>query len=282
VATETAWAAKLSRAQRHVDSLRDVVAAYVAEQPVVLVPEATDDSAVTAYRVKYGAPIPAEVALVCGDALHNIRSALDSLVFAMVCSSAGRPLTQPEKKASYFPMSKDSAKFDSTVRDSLALRLLAEPAVEALRVHQPWYLTERGVEGLTRDELATVRRRDVADWWVSRLAALSNIDKHRRLTMAAWWPDLLYWTSSGDTRRHLRLGDGTVEDGSVLCYMVGHDPAGSDLRSEFVLVLADDPAHKPTSREYSPRSCVNLLQAWCTNAQHLVHAVEGRLADGPV
>ncbi len=279
-AGESAWAAKLRRAQDHADVLQELVNAYLATEPVSLVPEATDDPAVTAYRLRYRAPVPTDVALLCGDVLHNIRSALDSLVFAMVSTAAGRPLTSAEERASYFPRSTDGAQFDSLVRGSAALRLLDGQAVEALRVHQPWYLTERAIEGLSSEELAIVRTRDIATWWVSRMAVLSNIDKHRRLAVAAWWPDLLFWTSNGDTQRRLLPGDGTLKDGSVLCRMVGHDPGGSDLRSEFVLVLVDDPAHAPGESGYSPRSCVSLLRWWCTTARSMTHALEVRWTNG--
>lgn len=275
--SQTAWSAKLDRAQEHVEALRESVAGYAASEPVQLLPEPTDDPNVTAYRLKYRSPVPDRVALICGDLLHNLRSALDSLVFAMAINAVARPLTVDEEKASYFPISKDATDFDRKVRKSAALRLLQEPALTALRVHQPWYLTERGVEGLTAEDLAIVRARDVSTWWVTRLHALNVIDKHRRLAVAAWWPDLLYWTGSTDSERHLRPGDGTLEDNSVLCYMVGDDPKGSDLRHEFQLVLTDDPSHQPSDRNYSPRSCVDVLGGWLVNARYLVHAVEQRL-----
>lgn len=277
MAHQAAWSVKLDRAQEHIETLRVLVAQYSASEPVQLIPESTEDPSITAYRLKFRSPVPDRVAPICGDVLHNLRSALDSLVFAMATEAASRRLSTDEEKESFFPISKDSQDFDRKVRRSAALRLLSEPAKAALRVHQPWYLTERGVEGLSTQELAIVRARDVDEWWVSRLHGLNIIDKHRRLAVAAWWPDLLYWTGSSSSTRHLRPGDGTLEDDSVLCYMVGDDPDGSDLQHEFQLVLKDDPSHSPADRDYSPRSCVDLLQAWWTNAGYLVRAVEQRV-----
>jgi hypothetical protein len=56
-----------------------------------------------------------------------------------------------------------------------------------------------------------------------RLTQLSNLDKHRRLTLMAWWPDLVYWMSNGPSQRRWLGGDGTFADGSVLGYMAGQD-----------------------------------------------------------
>jgi hypothetical protein len=49
------------------------------------------------------------------------------------------------------------------------------------------------------------------------------------------------------------------------------------MQHEFQLVLTDDPSHSPADRDYSPRSCVDLLQAWWANARYLVRAVEQRV-----
>jgi hypothetical protein len=96
-----------------------------------------------------------------------------------------------------------------------------------------------------------------------RLAHLSNLDKHRRLTVLAWWPDLVYWMSDGPSNRRWLGGDGTFRDGSVLGYMVGKDPGADDrVFHEFNLVLADDPVHDPTDLSGNAEDVVAMLNGW--------------------
>ncbi len=96
-----------------------------------------------------------------------------------------------------------------------------------------------------------------------RLAHLSNLDKHRRLTVLAWWPDLVYWMSNGPSNRRWVGGDGTFTDGSVLGYMIGKDvDAGDRLFHEFNLVLADDPVHDAGDPSSSTEDVVAMLNRW--------------------
>jgi hypothetical protein len=69
---------------------------------------------------------------------------------------------------------------------------------------------------------------------VTRLDAVWNIDKHRRLAGTAWWPDIIYWGSNGESHRKASRGDGTVADGSILLYIDGSDEGqGDELSYEF-------------------------------------------------
>lgn len=80
------------------------------------------------------------------------------------------------------------------------------------------------------------------------------------------------WGSSEAGTRRLLRGDGTLADGSILCYLEGTDDAGTDLQHEFALVLTDDLAHRPREQGYSPQDCVEAMRqfhqrVWTTVTQ---------------
>ena len=63
------------------------------DEPFRIEEEPTDQPEKLAARLRLLQPIPAEIPLIVGDILHNLRSALDSLVYELTTQAAGRPLT---------------------------------------------------------------------------------------------------------------------------------------------------------------------------------------------
>ncbi|MCH8172872.1 MAG: hypothetical protein IIA70_06135 [Proteobacteria bacterium] len=58
--------------------------------------------------------IPPEFGLIIGDAVHNLRTALDHLVFSIVC-------IKDEKSLAHFPIGDDSKKFKASLKRNLEL-----------------------------------------------------------------------------------------------------------------------------------------------------------------
>ena len=67
---------KLNRSQQHLNELQTKCDDYISSGSfnVVCNEEANDD---LVYRVKIQNPVPLELSAIVGDAVHNIRSALD-------------------------------------------------------------------------------------------------------------------------------------------------------------------------------------------------------------
>lgn len=58
--------------------------------------------------------IPPEFGLIIGDAIHNLRTALDHLVFAIVCK-------KDKNSLAHFPIGNDSKKFKASLKKNLEL-----------------------------------------------------------------------------------------------------------------------------------------------------------------
>lgn len=190
---ETAWWAKHQHAQDHATRLRDVCAEYQSTKPLEVRPESTDVPGQSAYRFHQSAPIPVAISLIVGDLVHCLRSWLDSLVFGIVGDSLGRDMTEDEEKACQFPICSSPKDFNKFFTKS-RVQIMDDRVRCALHGVQPFYwlenmkmLSVEGTNAITYEEDSRFRP-------LTTIGHLSNIDKHRRLTVAAWWPRLIYWT----------------------------------------------------------------------------------------
>jgi hypothetical protein len=77
----SAWA-KIRRARRHLDELETVESAFMSDAHVELVLSDTGEGVLVAAKVSES--VPAELPLIVGDCVHNLRSALDHVVFEAV------------------------------------------------------------------------------------------------------------------------------------------------------------------------------------------------------
>ncbi len=88
---------KMDRAQEHLDRLDDEIRPWRTSKPYRLVRE-RHEVPVTEFRakVRINPPIPKPVPLLIGDAVHNMRSALDHLANALVIQNGKIPNTSTE------------------------------------------------------------------------------------------------------------------------------------------------------------------------------------------
>lgn len=264
----SAWWAKAERANFHLFSLHNLVTEFRASEPYRVIVQPTDAHGRTAYRLRIHQPMPVEISTTVGDVLHNLRSALDSLAYEIARRGLDRPMTTEEEQACAFPIRDTPESFDKFFDDfsknewtKLRCSLYPPEARTALRSVQPFSIHEEAIrQGVkvsgTCKELS--RGNDL-----HRLAYLSNLDKHRRLTVVAWWPNIVYWMSNGPSKRRWLGGDGTFTDGSILGYMVGKDvDMDHEVFHVFNLVLSDDPAHNANDLTTNTQDMVAMLAGW--------------------
>jgi hypothetical protein len=153
------WA-KIKRAKKHIADLDTVIKSFDNSKPHRI---DTKDDPQTGQKVFYlaeTAEIPIDVALIAGDALHNMRSALDHLTMQLHLAGKFRPTIDVDKIE--FPFWKDSAKykagFDGVIKGSVKG---VKDAIDALKPYPGG-----------NDDLWAIYHLDI-------------IDKHRLLLAAA-------------------------------------------------------------------------------------------------
>lgn len=250
---EAPWWAKLRRARNHISEVQQRISELQQAQPWSIQREPTGPDGWT-YRFKIHRPIPVDLSAAVGDAVANMRAALDYIAYELARHHVST-MTDSEEAATEFPICKDRAAFDqffTTGRKArLRSKLYGEAERNALQCVQPFALTDEmramGVEP------ATDPNTDLLTDHAHGLNALWNIDKHRRLPGLAWAVDGPVWFSGDATgcqwRQHAREL-GPLHDGTVLGELHGPSPSATPpLEPNFTidLVLTDDPSPYPSS-----------------------------------
>jgi len=241
-----AWWAKLNHAKKHRDELQAAYSAYRALDPVQAVAEPMNDNGEVPYRLLVSAEVPLEISLLIGDILHDLRSALDSIMFAMVTNEATRKLTDEEKQACQLPICESPAKFKKFCRSRTMTPLLSQRLRDVLRTVQPFYWTEQAKRhGAAQGEAYADSSRLEVRWAIQHL---NNIDKHRQLAGASWSPDIIDWmTDEPDHVQTWRRSGASYTPGAIVGYaMTDGTTTPEEVVHDFNLVLTDLPEH-PTA-----------------------------------
>jgi hypothetical protein len=141
---------KISRARKHIDELEVAVANYLALNPVQIVVEqwkAQIPWPTDAWTARIRKPVPPEFGLMIGDAVHNLRTALDLCANDLVRSKG------KSTKGVYFPFADSKDGLDEMIKRKNFNR--AGPvAVEALKFCAPYRGGNIGLRSLHELDIA--------------------------------------------------------------------------------------------------------------------------------
>jgi len=177
---------KLDRASKHIGDLGEATKTWLETDAYRFVPETNPQTGRTVINAHISKPPTPSIALNLGDTVHNLRSALDHLVFELVAASY-RPRLVPRRieKASEFPI------FPHTKGNELGVDLFhcvnkktGEPVpssgLHKLRGLDPGAI--EAIEGIQPYHRGPAYAEDPL--WV--IHELDRIDKHRRLNLTAY------------------------------------------------------------------------------------------------
>jgi hypothetical protein len=151
---------KIFRATQHFDSVKSELREYFQSNPGKMIrqPHSREDEAI--FRLITDDPSPARFGLIIGDALQNLRSSLDYLVWELVLAAN----VQPNEK-NMFPICSTIERFDDQVRRG-RLNGVSPDAVTEIQSLQPYHLGK-----------------DFAKSILWAIDELTNINKHRRILL---------------------------------------------------------------------------------------------------
>jgi hypothetical protein len=145
---------KLERARHHLEDARAVLGAYSVGDEILR--EIHPDSGMLMLKARIP-PLPDAIALTIGDCVHNLRSALDHLIWQLVLANRKIP-----HRSNMFPICRTSEEFEKRINQN-RLKGVYPNAQKAIERLQPY---------TTGDDILQV----VSD--------LDNADKHRTLLVA--------------------------------------------------------------------------------------------------
>ena len=157
---------KLKRADKHLAFLDNALRALVGDEERPIVGQFDANTSEYVLRVDVDPP-PEDWGTIVGEFAHNLRSALDNLVWQLALVGGGTP-----NQSTQFPIFEDEAEWNSGKRRAQT-RALAPHHVARLKPTQPFHLGDQAVLHP-----------------LSILGHLNNLDKHRALHVGfVWIPD---------------------------------------------------------------------------------------------
>jgi hypothetical protein len=171
--------AKLAHAIEHINILKaeidDIGAPDSTSIPLRRAYEAADGAVV--YRIDRVIRVPEHWSLIVGDAIHDLRSALDHLMWQLAIIHLGRVPTSREAPHIQFPEVRRSRDFTN----HRYLRYTDASDMDRIKPFQPY-------KRLNRGQLHPL----------PKLVKLSNVDKHRRIHLLVTVPQNASFTNRPD------------------------------------------------------------------------------------
>jgi hypothetical protein len=107
---------KVTRSRKHVDELEASVATFLRRKPYQVATKREPGTRRLIYFVSRVDEVPLEIAVAAGDALQNLRSALDHLAYRLVLLRTGGAVPMSHV---YFPIAESLAKYDQIKKNYL-------------------------------------------------------------------------------------------------------------------------------------------------------------------
>lgn len=241
---DAAWYAKAQRARKHIGEIRAMATEFYAARPYRINVEETDGPLKIALRFRVLTPVPVDMLTAIGDALHNMRSSLDSVAYELARRHLGGTMAENQKAATAFPLREDREAFDEFLARRSQRDLYGKHEQNALRSVQPFAIRERAAEHGV--DLRTSAQTEYMINPLVRLSQLNNRDKHRYLPLLKWYLEFLYLGGDlPETRFALRMHQ-FLKDGDLIGHIEFDEPVqnlGSLIHADVRLAFADDPGY---------------------------------------
>jgi hypothetical protein len=215
---------KFGRATRHFAEVSDLLAAYRNPEPYSIRREQNPATGLSFWITLNRRP-PDDVALAAGDCIHNLRSALDHIVYELSCHAVGQHVADTA-----FPILANPLRWKSISGQQLR----AVPAAARKRIEELQPFQGLDARYWTRERLLQVHELDIAD-------------KHRNLNLAvANVPDIgVLYGHDGPQLKVINVFKGRLSEG-IETLLLRFDPS-VDLAAKVVpytfvdVVFADEP-----------------------------------------
>jgi hypothetical protein len=163
---------KLGRAAEHIATVRTLVNAWL-EGPDLKIEQIRGADDHTEARVRLRGSPPPGIAIVVGEAVHSLRSALDNAVYASARAAAGGTLDEKTERALEFAVVGPGTQVDFDAAANWKLSGVPDAVCMVVEDDQPYrWTTEEHPDGYRFHPV----------WLVHDL---DRIDKHRRLALTA-------------------------------------------------------------------------------------------------
>lgn len=145
---------KVERAKKHIGDLQAAFESFIQSHPHEFITENDPQTGILTVEVRFREPVPPTLALILGDAIHNLRTALDHAMWELIGIDGGTPDRQTA-----FPFSKNRKDYEA------ACKGIKTPCADTKR----FFMTLQACPSGAGEKLYA-------------LSLLDNAEKHKMLT----------------------------------------------------------------------------------------------------
>jgi hypothetical protein len=229
---------KLDRALQHLQSLEDEMLRWLGRNPYRLIYEFDRERNKKLIRIEVLSPPPSGLRVIIGDILHNLRSALDTLVHELAVAYIGiDPLPEAFARRLEFPIFGDRTMKPHECRTKIGgIHPDAQAIIKEL---QPYHRAE----DFARDPL----------WLLHRL---SNLDPHLTLfrpeSISSWTTGQIILSEG------IEHEFGPIEDSNVVTRYPHLDDTGAEINVQFHYTFSVGFSQKPPNPPTTASAPANL------------------------
>ena len=243
--------ARLGRAEEHVETVERQIHTWFGHRPYRFVRHANPEFTRHSLTIRITKPpVLSQWSLIASDAVHNMRCALDHLVYGLAIRRFGDP--PPDAKRLVFPIC-DSPKDFQKARSRICR--LSAPVQTAVEHLQPYYRSHPDLPPL----LGLVRN-------------LDNANKHRLVKLAVTQLAagyLAYTVKAGETG-HIHTGE--VVDGTEIVSITVNRPT-PEMDYRFTPDIMVTLGHAAGPSGYSSSDAISLLRELLAEVTHVIASV---------
>ena len=126
---------KVERAKKHISDVNVEILSFLKTDPYKVSTKRDPHTRKLIYYVSNIQPVPNPIALMAGDAIQNMMSALDHLAYQLVCASTNDD--PPNPNWIYFPIQDDATKYEAKKLGKIqGARQTAIDAIDAIKPYK--------------------------------------------------------------------------------------------------------------------------------------------------
>lgn len=248
---------KIGRAEAHAKSVSEEILAWKKREPYSITSHRKPNLGHHRIVIHFDSTLQRDRwALICGDCIHNLRSALDYLVYAIAVHESGRN-PPPNHRVLQFPITDSAVGFSKQLWRIQSLSLTVRTIIESVQPYNRPHRVLPPLLGIVRD--------------------LDDADKHRLLNVA------VHRQQSGNLdlgipppsqlTSAVEWNNGDLTDGAELASFTVQPPPATDVKCHYTISRAVGLCHAPGTSGITASSIEQIMPMLCEEVRTIVNMV---------
>lgn len=167
---------KIKRANIHIDALSHSISRFMNTEPFRIRTEIDKETNRVNYIIDHADSVPVDIPLIFGDAINNLRCALDHIAYSLIARDEGGTPSNP--RGIYFPITRDYKNLINILNKMPASKRTREAIIRARPYrdgnHRLWQLSQ--LNNIDKHRILVTVGSQVNSFNVSSMVNISSIE----------------------------------------------------------------------------------------------------------